>query len=174
MKMCSRNRCITALIVSVTTRWKWVVITGTSWMGPVASLYTEGPENLTFLPQISPDHTVYILVPLLIIFTQILECKLWGDRYVQTQLSVSVLLVLRHVLATVGHPQVTKMYNEEKLYSVRSLVVVHILNFQDLFMWFIHVVLIIISIIVIPNFQLDLVMQFIHIELIIIIIIISY
>jgi len=66
------------------------------------------------------------------------------------------------------------MYNEEKLYSVRSLVVVHILNFQDLFMWFIHVVLIIISIIVIPNFQLDLVMQFIHIELIIIIIIISY
>ena len=32
------------------------------------------------------------------------------------------------------------MYNEEKLYSVRSLVVVHILNFQrDLvFMWFIR------------------------------------
>jgi len=30
----------------------------------------------------------------------------------------------------VGHPQVTKIYNEEKLYSVRSFVVVHILNFQ--------------------------------------------
>jgi len=30
----------------------------------------------------------------------------------------------------VGHPQVTKMYNEEKLYILRSLVVVHILNFQ--------------------------------------------
>ena len=29
-----------------------------------------------------------------------------------------------------GHPQVTKMYNEEKLYSVRLLVVVYILNFQ--------------------------------------------
>jgi len=33
-------------------------------------------------------------------------------------------------LTTVGHPQITKMYNEEKLYSVRSLVVVYILNFQ--------------------------------------------
>ena len=30
-----------------------------------------------------------------------------------------------------SHPQVTKIYNEEKLYSVRSLVVVHILNFQQ-------------------------------------------
>ena len=29
-----------------------------------------------------------------------------------------------------GHPQVTKMYSEENLYSVRSLVVVHIQNFQ--------------------------------------------
>ena len=29
-----------------------------------------------------------------------------------------------------GHPQVTKMYNEENLYSVRSLVVVHVLEFQ--------------------------------------------
>ena len=28
-----------------------------------------------------------------------------------------------------GHPQITKMY-EEKLYSVRSYVVVHVLNFQ--------------------------------------------
>jgi len=58
---------------------------------------------------------------------------------------VSVLLGLRrHVSATVGHPQVTKMYNEEKLYSVRSLVVVHILNFQrDLVvMLFIHIELI--------------------------------
>ena len=33
-----------------------------------------------------------------------------------------------------GHPHVTKMYSEEKLYSVRSLFAVHILNFQrDLF-----------------------------------------
>ena len=31
---------------------------------------------------------------------------------------------------TVGSPHVTKMFNEETLYSVRSLVVVHILNFQ--------------------------------------------
>jgi len=32
------------------------------------------------------------------------------------------------------HPQVTKMYNGEKLYSGRSLTVVHVLNFQrDLF-----------------------------------------
>ena len=29
-----------------------------------------------------------------------------------------------------GHPQVTEMYNEEKTIQVRSLVVVHILNFQ--------------------------------------------
>ena len=44
-----------------------------------------------------------------------------------------------------GHPLVKKMYNEEKLYSVRSLVVVHIVNFQrDLFvMRFIHIELII-------------------------------
>ena len=30
-----------------------------------------------------------------------------------------------------GHPQVTKIHNEGKLYSVRSLVVVQILNFQQ-------------------------------------------
>ena len=47
-----------------------------------------------------------------------------------TTVFVSVLLGWRHVSATLGHPQVTKMYNEEKLYSVRSLVAVHILNFQ--------------------------------------------
>ena len=43
-----------------------------------------------------------------------------------------------------GHPQVTKMYNEEKLCSVRSLVVVHIVNIQrDLVvMWFIRMELI--------------------------------
>ena len=29
-----------------------------------------------------------------------------------------------------GHPRVTKTYNEENLYSLTSLVVVHILNFQ--------------------------------------------
>ena len=28
------------------------------------------------------------------------------------------------------HPEVIKIYDEEKLYSVRSLVVVHIVNFQ--------------------------------------------
>ena len=46
-----------------------------------------------------------------------------------------------------GLPQVTKIYTEEKLYSVRSLVVVHILNFQlDLVvMRFIHIELIICS-----------------------------
>ena len=44
-----------------------------------------------------------------------------------------------------GHPQVTKMYNEEKLHSIRSLVVVNILNFQrDLIvMQFIRIELII-------------------------------
>ena len=47
-----------------------------------------------------------------------------------TTVFVSVLLGWRHVSATVGHLQVTIMYNEEKLHSVRSLVVVHILNFQ--------------------------------------------
>jgi len=47
----------------------------------------------------------------------------------------------------VGHPHVTKMYNEEKLYSGRSLVVVHILNFQrdPVVMRFIHIELIICS-----------------------------
>ena len=29
-----------------------------------------------------------------------------------------------------GHLQVTKIYNEEKIYSARSLVAVHIVNFQ--------------------------------------------
>ena len=42
------------------------------------------------------------------------------------------------------HPQVAKIYNEEKLYSVRSLVAVHIVNVQrDLVvMLFIHIELI--------------------------------
>jgi len=43
---------------------------------------------------------------------------------------VFYLLGCRHVLATVGQPQVTKIYNEEKIYSTRTLVVVHILSFQ--------------------------------------------
>jgi len=29
-----------------------------------------------------------------------------------------------------GHPQVTKVYNEKKIYSIRTLVVLHILSFQ--------------------------------------------
>ena len=64
-----------------------------------------------------------------------------------TTVFVSVLLGWRHVSTTVGHPQVTKIYNGEKLYSVWSLVVVHILNFQrDLFvMRFIRIELIICS-----------------------------
>jgi hypothetical protein len=49
-----------------------VVITGTGQMGPGASLYTEGPENLTLLPQISPDRAVHILVTVLM-FPHILE-----------------------------------------------------------------------------------------------------
>ena len=46
-----------------------------------------------------------------------------------------------------GHPQVTKMHIEEKLYSLRSLVAVHIVNFQlDLVvMLFIRIELIICS-----------------------------
>jgi len=52
----------------------------------------------------------------------------------------------------VGHPQVTKIYNEEKLYSVRSLVVVHVLNFQQgLVMQFICVELVICSICINQN-----------------------
>jgi len=47
--------------------------------------------------------------------------KLGSNGYVKTQLSY--LLGWRHVSANVGHPQVTKIYNEEKLYSIRSLVV---------------------------------------------------
>ena len=45
-----------------------------------------------------------------------------------------------------GHPQVRRIYSEEKLYSVRTLVVVYILNFQrDLFVLrFIYIELIII------------------------------
>jgi len=47
--------------------------------------------------------------------------ELGGCWYVwNTTIFVSVLLGWRHVSATVGHPQVTKMYNEEKLYSVSS------------------------------------------------------
>jgi dipeptide/tripeptide permease len=54
-----------------------------------------------------------------------------GGSYVKTQLSLYLFLLgRRHVSATVGHPQVTEMYNEEKLYIVRSLVAVHIVNFQ--------------------------------------------
>ena len=45
-----------------------------------------------------------------------------------TTVFVSYLLGWRHVLATVGHPQVTKIYNEEKIYSTRTLVVVQILS----------------------------------------------
>ena len=46
-----------------------------------------------------------------------------------------------------GHPQVTKMYSEENLYSVTSLVVAHTLDFQrDLVvMRFIRIELIICS-----------------------------
>jgi len=42
----------------------------------------------------------------------------------------SCLLGWRHVSATVGRPQVTKIYNEEKIYNIRTLVAVHILSFQ--------------------------------------------
>jgi hypothetical protein len=47
--------------------------TGTGWMALGASLYTEGPENLTLLAQISPDHAVRFLVTVLMLFPQILE-----------------------------------------------------------------------------------------------------
>ena len=47
-----------------------------------------------------------------------------------TTVFVSYLLGLLHVSATVGHLQVTKIYNEDKIYSIRTLVVVHILSFQ--------------------------------------------
>jgi hypothetical protein len=46
--------------------------------------------------------------------------KIWRCRYVNTQLNVTYLLCWRrHVLAIVGHLQVTKMYMRKKLYSVR-------------------------------------------------------
>ena len=58
-------------------------------------------------------------------------CKLEEYGYVKnTIISVSYLLGWRHISATVGHPQVTKIYNEEKVYSIRTLVFVHILSFQ--------------------------------------------
>ena len=41
------------------------------------------------------------------------------------------LLGLRHVSATVGRLQVTKIFNEEKMYSIRTLVVGPILSFQQ-------------------------------------------
>ena len=47
-----------------------------------------------------------------------------------TTVFVFYLLGWRHVSATVGHPQVTKIYNEENIYSIRTLVVVPILSFQ--------------------------------------------
>ena len=53
-----------------------------------------------------------------------------GGIHQNTTVFVSYLLGWRHVSATVGHPQVSKMYNEEKIYVVWSLVEVHILNFQ--------------------------------------------
>ena len=46
-----------------------------------------------------------------------------------TTVFVSYLLGWQHVSATVGHPQVTKLYNEEKIYSIRTLIVVQILSF---------------------------------------------
>jgi len=46
-----------------------------------------------------------------------------------TTVFVSYLLGRRHVSATLGHRQVTKIY-EEKIYSIRTLVVVHIPSFQ--------------------------------------------
>ena len=68
--------------------------------------------------------------------------KAWVRQ--NTTVFVPVLLGLRHVSATVGHPQVTKIYIEEKLYSVRSLVLVNIVNFQRnlVVMRFVHIELI--------------------------------
>jgi len=58
-------------------------------------------------------------------------CKLGGGGVHQnTTVFVPYLFGWRHVSATVGHPQVTKIYNQEKIYSIRSLLVVHILSFQ--------------------------------------------
>jgi len=59
-------------------------------------------------------------------------CKLGGGWYVKHNCLCISFIRLTTCFGTVGHLQVTKMYNEEKLYSVRSLVVVHILNFQHL------------------------------------------
>ena len=57
-------------------------------------------------------------------------CKLGGGGVRQnTTVFVSYLLGL-HVSTIVGHPQIRKIYNEEKIYSIRTLVVVHILRFQ--------------------------------------------
>ena len=46
-----------------------------------------------------------------------------------------------------GHPQVTKISNDEKIYSIKTLVLVHILNFQRdiVVMRFIRIELIICS-----------------------------
>ena len=58
-----------------------------------------------------------------------LQIRRGGVRQ-NTTVFISYLLGWRHISATVGHPQVTKIYNEEKIYSIRTLVVVHILSFQ--------------------------------------------
>ena len=47
-----------------------------------------------------------------------------------TTLFLFYLLGWQHVSATVGHLQVIKMYNEEKIYSIRTLVVVPFLSFH--------------------------------------------
>jgi len=53
-------------------------------------------------------------------------CKLGGGGVRQ---NTTVYLLGLHVSTIVGHPQVRKIYNEEKIYSIRTLVV-HILSFQ--------------------------------------------
>ena len=58
---------------------------------------------------------------------------------------VSYLLGWQHVSATVDHHQVTKIY-EEKIYSIRTLVVVYILRFQrDLVVLWLSILILIIQ-----------------------------
>jgi len=94
---------------------------------PVVSRYTDwatGPTQMSVYNIMN-----YISITRCVIF--LMPAMYEGGRCRQnTTVFVSLLLGWRNVSATVGHLRVTKMYNEEKLYSVISLVAVHIVNLQ--------------------------------------------
>ena len=48
-------------------------------------------------------------------------CKLGGGRYVKTQLSLYLIYWADDMFQPLGHPQVTKMYNEEKYIQYKNI-----------------------------------------------------